>query len=391
MIDKNESKNVFIKKLQLEVFKPKDTSEIVSRDTYVLWGKKHEFTRHLIELLDDSIIHKDIVLSLTQQITGYGFRTKDENDIEDSNLKAFLETPANKLGESWNEILERTSADYYLSGMFAWELHWNLESNKLVEIYNIDFSSIASGKADENDKVNYWYHSTDWTKPIPRVTPIKTFDPEDRSETKQIYVFKKKFYGKDYYPKPDYYSHNLCKWVGIDRQLAGYKYNGLKRGFSAGFLVSLNNGEPTEDKKEETADNFLENFTGEESAKTIVVTFANDKEHATEILPIPNNDIDYGNMMEEKQLEILQAHRITDGMLLGIPSKTGFSSNAEQIKTSYELLYKNVIEPKQRIIEDKFSMIAGYFGFDVKLKIDKILPFEIQSQDGQKNNPNPNA
>lgn len=390
---KKKVSDIHSKKIALEGYTPKNTREFCSNENYITWGKKHEIPRHLIQLLDDSIIHKNIVMSLAQQITGYGFTSKNENGIEDSTTKTFLDTPANQSGETWNDILEKASLDYILSGMIAFELHWNLNRDKLVEIYNLDFSSIASGKADENDKINFWFHSTDWTKSHPQTTPIKSFDPNDRTESKQIYVFKKKFFGKDYYPQPDYYSNNFCKWVGIDNQLAEYKFNGLNNGFSAGYIISFNNGQPPEDKKEEIINDIMSNLTGGINNKTVVVSFADSKEYAVEIIPIPSNEYDYGNLMDEKQYEILQAHRICDGILVCVPPKTGtgFSSNSDQIKTSYELLFKNVIEPKQKILESQFSLLAKYFGYDIKLKIEKILPFDIQSQDQQKNNPVANA
>lgn len=145
-----------------------------------------------------------------------------------------------------------------------------------------------------------------------------------------------------------------------------------------------------EKKKRETIVNDIrQSFSGSDNNETLLVDFVKDKEHAATITAVPtdNSENKYGKMEEEKVNEILKAHRITNPLLVGVKtSASGFSNNADEIKTSYELFYKTVLEPKQKVLENKFNYIFNYMGYpNANLKIDKILPFAIEDN----NNTNP--
>lgn len=343
------------------------------KGNYITWGKNHTLPKELIAALDKSATHSGIVTSLAQQLAGNGFQ--DNNTI------------VNADGETVSEILTKVALDFEIFGSFALELHWNLDRTKIVNMYHIDFSTIASGLADENDKVTFYYHSTNWDKSNPTTTPIKSFDPNDRAESRQIFVYKPYYPGNSYYPRPDYFP--VLKWIEIDYELASYKVNGLKNRFSAGMIVSLNNGVPGEEEREAIVRDIKENFSGNEGNEQFLVDFAEDKEHAATITAVPtdNSENKYGKMEEEKVNEILKAHRITNPLLVGVKTTgSGFSNNADEIKTSYELFYKTVLEPKQKVLENKFNYLLSYMGYpNANLKIDKILPFAIEDN----NNTNP--
>jgi hypothetical protein len=354
----------------------------IQKGNYILWGPKHSIPKELVSALEKSNTHRSIIFSLAHQFAGYGFNTENEVGEKDVVLEGVLKK-ANRLNESFDDVLSKVAFDFAVFGGFAVELHWNINRDKLVEVYHMDYSAIASGLTDEYDRVTFYYHSTDWSKSDPKTTPIRCFNPETedgRREAKQILVFKPYYPTKNYYPSPDYYS--ALKWIEIDHELASYKVNGLKNRFSAGMLVSLNNGVPTEEERDDIEKMMKDNFAGNDNNETIVIDFAEDKDHAATFTAIPTSDSQtkYGNMEDEKVNEILKAHRITNPMLVGVPSPAGFSSNADEIKTSYELYYRYVVQPKQKVLEEKFSYILKYFGFDYKLKINPALPFEIKSQ-----------
>ncbi|HEX8517553.1 MAG TPA: hypothetical protein VF868_15255 [Bacteroidia bacterium] len=354
---------------------------------YILWGPKHSVPRELISALDKSNTHRSIILSLRDQFAGYGFQKEVNGEVNPQLANAL--SKANRLGESFDDILSKCAFDYAVFGAFALELNWNINRDKLVECYHIDYSTIASGLADEYNTVQLYYHSTDWTTPEPKTTPIKSFLPEQkdsegnfvgRLEAKNILVHKPYYPGKAFYPSPDYWAS--MRWLEIDSQLASYKVNGLINKFSAGMIISLNGGVPSPAERDAIERMIKENFTGDNANETLIVDFAESKENAATFTAVPTSDSQtkYGNMEEEKVTEILKAHRITSPMLVGVPTQNGFSSNADEIKNAYELFFRYVIQPKQKVLEEKFSTVLKYFGHDYKLKINPALPFELKSQ-----------
>jgi hypothetical protein len=73
-------------------------------------------------------------------------------------------------------------------------------------------------------------------------------------------------------------------------------------------------------------------LTGSSGAK-VVVAFNSDETKKTTIDSVPLNDAPahYQYLSEEARGKILLGHSITSGLLFGIPSSNGFSSNADAI------------------------------------------------------------
>jgi hypothetical protein len=70
------------------------------------------------------------------------------------------------------------------------------------------------------------------------------------------------------------------------------------------------------------------------------------------------------------------AHRITSQLLLGIKTSTGFSSNADELKTAYEIFYAMVINPFQQEIIKQIQGIVEFNGVDGEdLYFAPLIPF----------------
>jgi hypothetical protein len=70
------------------------------------------------------------------------------------------------------------------------------------------------------------------------------------------------------------------------------------------------------------------------------------------------------------------AHRITSQMLFGIKTASGFSSNADELKTAYEILLAMVIQPFQQEIVKVIQGIVEFNGVDGEdLYFAPLIPF----------------
>jgi len=98
-----------------------------------------------------------------------------------------------------------------------------------------------------------------------------------------------------------------------------------------------------------------------------------------EVVPIENANDDYYITLETRiSSRILTAHRITSPLLLGIKDASGFSSNADEIKISYDHFEGTVIEPKRKKIMSSFGYMLRMMGFNVTLK---VIPNRILIED----------
>ena len=94
--------------------------------------------------------------------------------------------------------------------------------------------------------------------------------------------------------------------------------------------------------------------------------------------PIDSANDDYYVVLDARiTSRILTAHRITSPLLLGINNGSGFSSNADEIKTAYVHFEATVVEPKRKKILNTMGMILKFAGYNVSLEVEpKSLTIE---------------
>jgi hypothetical protein len=75
------------------------------------------------------------------------------------------------------------------------------------------------------------------------------------------------------------------------------------------------------------------------------------------------------------------SHKITSPLLLGIRTATGFSSNAEELKTSYDVFDKLVITPMQGELLKAFGEVLEVNGIDGStLFFEKLIPYQVEAE-----------
>jgi hypothetical protein len=150
-------------------------------------------------------------------------------------------------------------------------------------------------------------------------------------------------------------------------------------GFSGTKVVNFNNNIPPEEKREEISADVKRKLTGAKGQK-VIVSFNSSKENATEVTDIPLNDAPqhYEYLAKECCEKLVVGHRVTSPMLLGVrDSGSGFSNNAEEIKTA-TLLYDNlVIKPYQIEIIEALDAILAVNNIKLKLYFKTIQPLEF--------------
>lgn len=354
--------------VQYQPIKSNDFSK--KSDKYVLWGTKNEYPKVLMNALEKSIIHKQIINSIAEQVFGKGFILTSSNTE--------ILSRANDTGENWNDILQRCAMDYVIFGRFALIVNYDVRHTNIVNIYHQNFSEVAIEKANpETDTIENFYTSKDWSIMNAKFIKYPNFLNQEKADT-MMYVYTPYSPSADYFPKPSYASDALLNVVELQWEMNNYKVMGFKNKWSAGMAINMV-GEPTEEEREQVERNLKQSFTGAENAQTLVLTFSPDKDSAPTIQPIPTSSQDYGNFVEEATQEVINAHNVTDPILVGLGSANGFSNNADQLKTSFEVFYKQTIEPKQVKLQRVFTTMFRLAGGTEDLVIDKILPFDITS------------
>ena len=138
------------------------------------------------------------------------------------------------------------------------------------------------------------------------------------------------------------------------------------------MFVQFRNGIPNPEERRDIYREIEDTFSGEENAGRFFLAFSEPGKEL-QVTPIENANDDYYLTLEQRiTSRILTAHRITSPLLLGIKDGAGFSSNSDEIITSYSHFMNTVVRPKQSKVIDSYGYILSLAGYNVKLEVEPV-------------------
>ena len=327
---------------------------------YIKFGVDNLFPQQLIELYDSSAMNHTCIDAIQDGIYGEGIVEYGGEYI-------------NTDGETIDNIFEKISLDYTLFGGYALNLIWNKEGTRIAEIYHLPFANVRSGKPDEDDRVHSYYYSSDWSQ-IRKYKPVeyKSFDPTDnkKDNASQIYYCKDYNPGQEIYPLPAYIGG--VNDIQLDARVSRFHNANISNGLAPSMFLQFRNGIPNPEERRDIYREIEDTFTGEENAGRFFLAFSEPGKEL-QVTPIENANDEYYIQLEQRiTSRILTAHRITSPLLLGIKDGAGFSSNADEIVTSYSHFMNTVVRPKQTKILNTYGYILKLAGFNVKLEVEPV-------------------
>ena len=356
--------------LQFENTQIPEFKEVRSKD-WVYYGENNLWTDYIIELYQRSAKHNAIVNGKVNYIIGGGYKPSTNPWVEKVNEY-----------ETLKDLSLKLTCDLELFNGYAIEIIYNMKGG-ISEMYHIDFSKLRTNK----DETKYYY-SEDWTIKVQDSNLEKTnykefeafdFQSKKKSKTKQIYVFKIKTPRKNgepnVYPIPEYMG--ALSAIETDVEISNFHLTNIKTGFSAGTMINLLNGQPTDEEARKLERKFNEKYTGTNNAAKIMLNFAIDKEHAAEVVHMQPSDMDkqYLQMAERVNQEIFTGHKVTP-VLFGVMTSGALGQRNEMLD-AYELFQSIYIDIRQGILEDCFNKLAGLSGLPQDIEIIKTKPLTV--------------
>ena len=363
------------------VFEEVKSSEFVQYG-YVARGDKDAkkwnnlYPDYLIYLYNRSAKNNAIINAKVKYIVGQGwaFESVGLTFNQKIELKSFIKDIED------SKITKQLELDNRIFGGFACEIITSNDSKKITTSH-IDFSKIRqfktiTDKEGNKSELKYGYTS-DWT----------TNKPENNEDFEELFAFpwdsseidsNKRYivYYKDYrpdskeYPLPDYIG--AVPYIESDYEISNFVLNNVKNGFSGGYLVQFNNGNPSDEDKQDISKRFDAALTGTDNAGKVVKSFNEDKDSGVEITPLGDNGQDdrYINLNKQIQGEIFTGHNFNPA-IAGIQDGNGFNNNAGEIRVASEMFQNTYVDTEQRV-EDFFNSVAGYNGIPEKLFLIKL-------------------
>lgn len=336
---------------------------------WVTMGEDNLYPYYLESLMLGSGMHNAIVKGVADMIYGHGF----DSPTKDSHIDQWL-----RLNVLFGDgtCLKRAALDLKLYGQCYLNPIWSQDRTTIAEVHHIPAASIRAGKANDQDEVEVYYHSADWSQPnkyVPQAIPA--FSTRDRTAASQIVQIKLYNPTSFFYGLPDYIGG--VSWVECDKRIAEFHAANLQSGLFPSMLISFNNGVPTEEERRRMEQLIYDKFGGSTNAGKFLMTFNDSAENAPTFESLSPTDPQktYAFMSSEITTRVLTSHRVTSPLLFGLRTEGGgFGNNADEMKESYELFHNTVIRPMQETMIRGLRPMLSAMNITLDLYFSKLQP-----------------
>jgi ribosomal protein S25 len=329
---------------------------------YMLYGDRNDYPNYLVELFNKSAKHNAIIKSKVHYITGNGWTGSNE-------AQTFI-AKVNRM-ESLDELTRKVSLDVELFGGYYLELIWSA-TGQLSEIWHCDYTKIRTNK----DNTQFWYKD-DWKDNKEDFIVYPAFNPSFTTGKQILYV-------KEYRPDMGIYSlpgyFGALNYIESDIEISKTVLGNAQTGFSASKLITLPNGEPSDDEKRNIEKRFTNRFSGSDGKK-FILAFVNDSARKPIVEDLGASDItkeDFAKVDSLIQTNIFSGHQITTPSIFGI-AEAGKLGARSEMRDGYEIFKNTYVNSKQMHLEGVFNMLANFRGIeDPALKITPTEPIGIE-------------
>jgi hypothetical protein len=332
---------------------------------WINYGAKNNFPYLLLDLYANSPTHHAAVDFGVNSIVGAGV-DYEEMKIDGSQI---MPNPY----ETWENLIRSLSLDFILYGSYALQVIMN-KDGKTYSFYHTPFEKVRFAPYDEDGQITKYFICSDWTQPSknPPIT-IEAFDMLDSNKLKKgvpyLYVYRPYSPTSSYYPAPHYTA--AIKAIQSEVEYLNYDLKSIINGFVPSGMLILNEVE-NDQERDTIIRNVQSMFTGSENANTLMISFRrNQEETAPQFVPFNiDSKADKYNYANDRTISrILAGHQIPSPLLVGLPDigKSGFSSEADKLETSYQL-YNRLVGDNNRIaIVKTLNVMLAMNGVDVEI------------------------
>lgn len=349
-----------------------------SRLGWVEYGDDNNYFQYLIDRYNGSPTNNAVVSGVIDMIFGRGLDATDSAQ----NTEGYMQL--RKLIK--DSELKKVINDYYLLGNGAFQVIYNRDKSKIVEVYHMPVECLRAEKCNEEGEIEAYYYAYDWAevKSKKKAERIPAFGYGAAEEKVEILYFRPYRSGSYYYSPVDY--QGALPYAELEGEVANYHINNIKNGLAPSMIVNFNNGVPPEEERDIIESQIKQKWGGSSNAGKFILAFNDDSNSAATIEPVQLSDAhnQYEFLSRECQQKVLVGHRITSPMLFGVKDQTGLGNNADEIKTAFQLFDNSVIKPKQEQVISALDQILAFNNIALDLYFKTLTPIEFTDLENAK-------
>ena len=337
-----------------------------NKNEWVEYGADNNYYQFLIDRYSNSATNNAVINNICRLIFGQGLTATDSamKPNEWAQLLSILK----------EDDLRRIIFDLYALGQCALQIHYDKGHKAITRAFHTPIQLLRPEKCNQDGDIVGYFYSDNWSDPKKYVP--KRFDAFGTSK-KEVEILYLAPYsaGMKYFSNVDY--QGGIDYAYLEEKIAEYLINEVENSFAPTSIVNFNNGTPTDEMKDEISNSVIGKLTGSKGKK-VVISFNENENTKTTVDTIPLQDAadHYQYLSDESTFKILRAHNVTTPLLFGVSVASGFSSNADEMKTGALLFENMVIKPKQQMIVEMINKILSFNGISLKLSFKTLQPLD---------------
>ena len=360
--------------VNLSTYTSPEIKEVTGKE-YIEYGADNNYFQYLIDRYNGSTTNNAAINGISQAIYGKGLNATNSN--KKPNEYAQMVSLFKK------DVVRKLCYDLKLMGQCAMQIIYSKDRKTIAQIEHFPIETLRAEKANEEGDVPAYYYFKDWANIKRSDEPLRIPAFGMSKENIEIYYVKPYKSGFYYYSPVDY--QGGLQYAELEEEVSNYHLNNILNGLSPSMLINFNNGTPNQQERQLIETKIAQKFSGSSNSGKFILAFNDNKESQAEITPVQLSDAhnQYQFLSEEAESKIQVAHRVVSPFLLGIKSTTGFSSNADEIKTASLLMDNTVIRPFQELLIDSFDNILAYNDISLNLYFTTLQPLEFTEVDNE--------
>jgi hypothetical protein len=358
--------------VNLSTYTSPEIKEVNGKD-YIEYGEDNNYFQYLIDRYNGSPTNNAAINGISQAIYGKGLNATDASKKPDQ--YAQMITLLKK------DAVRKVCYDLKLMGQCALQIIYSKDRKTIAQIEHMPIETLRAEKCNDEGDISAYYYFNDWANIKKSDTPLRIPAFGMSNENVEIYYIKPYKAGFYYYSPVDY--QGGLQYAELEEEVSNFHLNNIMNGLAPSMLINFNNGTPNQEERQLIENKIAQKFSGSSNAGKFILAFNDNKESQAEITPVQLSDAhnQYQFLSEESQSKIQVAHRVVSPFLLGIRTSSGFSSNADEIKTASLLQDNTVIRPFQELLIDAFDNILSYNDISINLYFTTLQPLEFTEID----------
>jgi|694.fasta_scaffold09480_3 predicted transcriptional regulator len=345
----------------------------MSGGKYLQWGEHNSHPNYLLELYNRDAVHGAIIKAKADHVYGRGL-CYDESKLtlaQQAQYDKFL-SHANRF-EDWNSLFRKNVTPFEIFDGIALQIVYDF-NGKIAEVYNQEFSKFRrspDGKTlfyceqwvDDNGCVNDQAHKHKSFIEYP------IFNPNIRTGTQILYYKTEVMSAMEFgniYPAPNY--QQGLQDIETNIEITNFNYSHLKNGMFASAMLSLFNGEPTQEEQRKYAKFFDRKFKGSSNTGKMMFNFVDKGGQKAELTTFSQSDLDkmFEQVAKRSQQNIFTAHRTDPALAAIFDGSVNIGDNTIYLQKFERWLF-SYIEHRQEIHLNIIKDLAAVNGVDLSL------------------------